>query len=254
MIHILLALSSALAYGVAPLVYRPALVCTSIYRVQSTFSLYSIALGLLLPWRSVDAVGILYAITAGAVGGVVGGWLYLNSIKIGGAAVGNISSSLYIVLIPLFAGRVSLIPAAFLVLAGIALASAGEAKSRFGALYGVGAAFVWTLTITIYAMAVETLGPGGAATFRGLTVFAMSTTLARGVRLCKPLRVSTGGFLDTFLGFGFYTLALDVGDYVTVAVVVSIYPLVTTLLESPTSLRKVAGGSLTVVGLMMVFI
>ncbi|MFN3804046.1 MAG: transporter [Pyrobaculum sp.] len=249
MIDIALAVMSALAYGIAPIVYRPALSCMSQYRVLSLFSLYSVALGLVLPWRDVRLEGAIYAAAAGIVGGVVGSWLYLTSIKTAGAALGNISSSLYIVLLPLSAGRLYLAPSALLVLLGIAIAARSGGGSKAGVFYGVGAAVFWTWSIQLYATAVEILGPGGASLYRGLFVSLAAAALAGRSGVCKAARVVAGGFLDTFVGFGAFTLAISLGDYVVAAIVVSTYPLVTSLLERPTSLRKVVGAAVAVIGL-----
>jgi len=142
---LLFAVMSAVAYGIAPVVYRPALACTSQYRAMGIFSLFSIALGLLLPWSSVDLFGVAAAVLAALLGGVVGSWLYITAVKIGGASVGNISSSLYIVLLPLLAWRLHMAPAAALVLLGLAVASWDDQGSRRGALYGVSAAFIWAI-------------------------------------------------------------------------------------------------------------
>lgn len=85
MIDLTFAIISAIAYGVAPIFYKPALQCTTQLRAMSVFSTYSILLGLLLPWKTLDIDGVLYAIVAGSIGGVFGSWLYLTSIKIGGS-------------------------------------------------------------------------------------------------------------------------------------------------------------------------
>ena len=246
----MLAFCSALAYGAAPLIYAPALRCTSQFKAMSIFSAYSIALGLLLPWRGVGADGLLYATAAGLLGGVVGSWLYITSIKTGGPSVGNISSSLYIVLVPILGGRVWLLPSAAAVFAGVALSSDGRRESWLGGLYGVGAALVWSFSIALYAAAVEALGPGGALAVRGVVVFVTSLLLSRGRGVCEPLRLFVGGFVDTFLGFGSYTAAVWLGDYVKVALIASAYPLVTSLFERPLKVRRVVGAVVAFAGLV----
>ena len=248
---LLFAVMSAVAYGIAPVVYRPALACTSQYRAMGIFSLFSIALGLLLPWSSVDLFGVASAVLAALLGGVVGSWLYITAVKIGGASVGNISSSLYIVLLPLFAWRLHMAPAAALVLLGLAVASWDDQGSRRGALYGVSAAFVWAISINFYAEAVDALGPGGAMFIRGVVVFLTSLYLGRGGPVCKVLRLVAGGFIDTFVGFGSYTLAVSLGDYVSATLVMSTYPLVTAVAERPFRRRKALGALLAVAGLAL---
>ncbi|MFN7105713.1 MAG: transporter [Pyrobaculum sp.] len=249
MIDITLAVLSALAYGIAPIIYRPALSCMSQYRAISLFSLYSIALGLALPWRDIRLEGVIYAAAAGLLGGIIGTWLYLTSIKTAGAAIGNIASSLYIVLLPLSAGKLYLAPSALLVLLGIAIVASSRGGPKFGLFHGVGAAAVWTWSIQLYATAVEMLGPGGASFYRGLFVSLAAAAIAGRGGVCKTTRVVVGGFLDTFVGFGAFTLAVSIGDYVVVSIFTSTYPLITALLERPTSLRKVVGAAAAVAGL-----
>jgi drug/metabolite transporter (DMT)-like permease len=248
-ISLVLAGLSALAYGLAPVIYRPALACTSQYRAVNVFSLFSIAAGFLLPWRAVEPFGVAAVASAALLGGVVGSWLYISAVKVGGASVGNISSSLYIVLLPLFAWKIHLVPAAALVLLGLAVASWGDEGSRRGALYGVLAAFVWAVSINFYREAVESLGPGGALFMRGVVVFLTSLYLGRGGPVCKILRLIAGGFIDTFIGFGSYTLAVSLGDYVLATLVMSTYPLVTAVAERPFRRRKALGALLAVAGL-----
>ncbi|AET32119.1 hypothetical protein [Pyrobaculum ferrireducens] len=243
---------SAVAYGVAPLIYRPALQCTSQYRAVGLFSLYSIVLGFLLPWRGFDPRGVLSAVSAALLGGVVGSWLYVTSVKAGGAAVGNISSSLYIVLLPLVAGHYRLLPAALLVLLGLVVASAHSSGARRGGAYGVAAAVAWTASISLYASAVDLLGPGGALLTRGVVVFFATLLLGAGGGVCRVGRLILGGFVDTFVGFGAYTLAVSIGDYVTVSLVTSSYPLITALFERPFMWRRAAGASIAVLGLALV--
>ncbi|MEZ0318375.1 MAG: EamA family transporter [Pyrobaculum sp.] len=249
MLDIVFAVCSALAYGAAPLIYAPALKCTSQFRAMSVFSVYSIALGLLLPWRDVGAEGLLYATAAGLLGGVLGSWLYITSIKTGGPSIGNISSSLYIVLVPVFGGRLWLLPSAAAVLTGVALSSGGRRESWLGGLYGIGAAFVWSFSILLYAAGVESLGPGGALAVRGVVVFVTSLLLSRGQRVCEYFRLFVGGFVDTFLGFGSYTAAVWLGDYARTTLIASAYPLVTSLLDRPWRARRVLGAVAAFLGL-----
>ncbi len=249
MIFLVLAAASAVAYGLAPVIYRPALVCTSQYRAMSVFSLFSIAAGLLLPWRAVDPFGIAAVASAALLGGVVGSWLYITSVKVGGASVGNISSSLYIVLLPLFAWKLHLAPAAALVLMGLALASWGEEGSKRGALYGIFAALIWAISINFYAAGVESLGPGGALFIRGVVVFLTSLLLGHGSPICRVHRLVAGGFIDTFVGFGSYTLAVSLDNYVVATLVMSTYPLITALTERPFRRRRALGALLAVAGL-----
>jgi hypothetical protein len=193
-ISLVLAGLSAVAYGLAPVIYRPALACTSQYRAVNVFSLFSIAAGFLLPWRAVEPFGVAAVASAALLGGVIGSWLYISAVKVGGASVGNISSSLYVVLLPLLAWKIHLAPAAALVLLGLAVASWGDEGSRRGALYGVLAAFVWAVSINSYAAAVESLGSGGALFMRGAVVFLASLPLSRGAPICKIRRLLAGGF------------------------------------------------------------
>mgnify|MGYP001626465795 CR=1 FL=1 len=251
MLALALSVVSAVAYGVAPLVYRPALQCTSQFKAMNIFSVYSIALGFVLQWRNLDPIGVLYAALAALLGGVAGSWLYVTSVKVGGAAVGNISSSLYIVLLPLIAGRLHLLPAALLVIFGLVAASSHDAGSRRGGVYGVAAAAVWTASINLYASAVSVLGPGGALFVRGIVVFLATLPLGAGGRVCQVGRLLLGGFVDTFIGFGAYTSAVYVGDYVTAALVLSSYPLITALFERPFMWRRVAGALIAVLGLAL---
>jgi len=248
-ISLVLAGLSAVAYGLAPVIYRPALACTSQYRAVNVFSLFSIAAGFLLPWRAVEPFGVAAVASAALLGGVVGSWLYISAVKVGGASVGNISTSLYIVLLPLFAWKIHLVPAAALVLLGLAVASWGDEGSRRGALYGVLAAFVWAVSINFYAAAVESLGPGGALFMRGAVVFLASLLLSRGAPICKIRRLLAGGFVDTFVGFVSYTLAVSLGNYVVVTLVMSTYPLITALTERPLRWRRALGALLAVAGL-----
>ncbi|AFA38196.1 EamA-like transporter family [Pyrobaculum oguniense TE7] len=252
MLHIVLSTLSAVAYGVAPLIYRPALHCTSQFRAMSIFSLYSIFLGLLLPWKEINPVGVVEVVAAALLGGVAGSWLYVTSIKVGGASVGNISSSLYIALLPVVAGKYNLLPGALLVLMGLALASTRDSGSKRGALYGVLAAFVWTASINFYAAGVGVLGPGGSLFVRGLTVFLVTYLLGLGRGICRIGRLAAGGFVDTFLGFGAYTLAISYGDYVVATLIMSTYPLVTALLEKPFKWRRAAGAAVSTTGLVLV--
>ena len=254
MIDLTFAIISAIAYGVAPIFYKPALQCTMQLRAMSVFSTYSILLGLLLPWKTLDIAGVLYAIVAGSIGGVFGSWLYLTSIKIGGAAVGNISSSMYIVLLPLLSGKWWLWPSAGLVLLGIATAAFHRDGELRGALFGVSAAVVWSFSIMLYAHAVDKLGVGGALFIRGITVFTLSTLLGLRGRICKLGRLIGGGFLDTFIGFGSYTYAISQGDYVRSTIVVSTYPLLTSILEKPLRFRKVLGAAIAFLGVLYIFI
>jgi EamA-like transporter family. len=198
-----------------------------------------------------DAYAVAFVVAAALLGGVVGSWLYITAVKVGGASIGNLSSSLYIVLLPLFALRLYMAPAAALVLLGLAVASWGDRGSRRGALYGVMAAFVWTISINLYAVAVEALGPGGAMFLRGVVVHLTSAFLSRGHALCSLPRLAAGGFVDTFIGFGSYTLAISLGDYVLATLVMSTYPLVTALIERPLRWRRVVGALLAVAGLAM---
>jgi drug/metabolite transporter (DMT)-like permease len=110
--------------------------------------------------------------------------------------------------------------------------------------------FVWALSIHLYAAAANALGPGGAMFIRGV-VFLTSLYLGRGGPVCKVLRLVAGGLIDTFIGFGSYTLAVSLGDYVSVTLVVSTYPLVTTVAERPFRWRKVLGALLAVAGLAL---
>lgn len=252
--HTILAMLSAIAYGTAPLIYRRALFCTSQFKAMLIFSLYSIALGLLLPWGEVSIDGVFHIIIAALSGGILGSWLYITAVKKGGPSIGNISSSFYIVMLPLIAGKFLLIPAALLLLLGIAIASWSESSSRRGALYGIFAAFVWTWSINFYAHAVASLGPGGALFIRGLVVSLVALVLSIKAPICYIRRLAIGGFLDSFIGFGAYTLAVSVGDYVSVTLVMSSYPLITTLLERPVLVRRVFGVLTAVVGLYLAVI
>ncbi|AAL64978.1 EamA family transporter [Pyrobaculum aerophilum] len=252
MIDITLSIAAAVAYGVAPLVYRPALQCTNQFRAMSVFSTYSILLGLLLPWDGASLDGVLSAAAAALFGGVLGSWLYVTAVKIGGAAVGNISSSLYVVLLPIAAGKLALIPAALLVLLGSAIASSYDVVAKRGAFYGVVAAFVWTGSIMLYASAVRALGPGGALFTRGVIVLLATLLLGFNKPLCEAWRLVVGGFIDTFIGFGAYTSAIFYGDYVSATLIMSSYPLISALLEKPFMWRRVAGALAAVAGLVLV--
>lgn len=254
MLDSILAALSALAYGVAPIVYRPALLCTTQFRAMSIFSLFSIALGVVMPWKSIDAHGVVLAVAAGLLGGVAGSWMYITAIKIGGASVGNISSSMYIVLLPVASGRLWLWPAAALVLLGVAIASLGDKGSARGAPFGLAAAAIWTVSIMFYAAAVETLGVGGALFTRGVVVFTVATLLSVRAPLCEVRRLAAGGFVDTFVGFGAYTYAVSLGDFVKVTIITSTYPLVTSLLERPVKWRRVLGAAVAFIGVLYVFI
>lgn len=249
MLYILLAALSAIAYGVAPLIYRPALKCANQFRVMSVFALYSIALGALLPWREANVTSATYA-AAGLLGGIAGGWFYITSVKVGGAVVGNINSSMYVVLLPLAAGAFTLLPAAALILAGIAVSASGDKASWKGALLGLLAALTWTFSILLYSRAVGEMGLGGALFIRGLVVFAATALLGKG-RICKPRRLLAGGFVDTFIGFGLFTLSLALGDPVVATLVISVYPLITALLERPFLWRRLIGAALSTAGLIL---
>jgi len=253
-ISLIAASFSAVAYGVAPLIYRAALDCTSQYRALSIFALYSVLLGLILPWRDLDGAGVLYAVAAGALGGLVGSWFYVTSVKVGGASVGNLSSSAYIVLLPVVSGKYLYLASAGLVFAGIAISVWGNRGSVRGALFGLAAALAWTWSIGLYAAAVASLGPGGALAVRGATVFLGGAALSLRSRMCRTWRLALGGFVDTFLGFGLYTFAVSVGDYVAVSVVASAYPLITALLERPFLARRALGAAVAFLGVASVFI
>jgi hypothetical protein len=248
-ISLVLAGLSAVAYGLAPVIYRPALACTSQYRAVNVFSLFSIAAGFLLPWRAVEPFGVAAVASAALLGGVIGSWLYISAVKVGGASVGNISSSLYVVLLPLLAWKIHLAPAAALVLLGLAVASWGDEGSRRGALYGVLAAFVWAVSINSYAAAVESLGSGGALFMRGAVVFLASLPRAGAPPYVKSAASSPAAFMDTFVGFVTYTLAVSLGDYVVVSLVTSTYPLITALTERPLRWRRALGALLAAAGL-----
>ncbi|MEM3995948.1 MAG: hypothetical protein QXP31_02675 [Pyrobaculum sp.] len=56
--------------------------------------------------------------------------------------------------------------------------------------------------------------------------------------------------MDTFLGFGSYTAAVWLGDYVKVALIASAYPLVTSLFERPLKVRRVVGAVVAFAGLV----
>jgi hypothetical protein len=172
-----------------------------------------------------------------------------TAVKIGGASVGNISSSLYIVLLPLLAWRLHMAPAAALVLLGLAVASWDDQGSRRGALYGVSAAFVWAISINFYAAAVDALGPGGAMFIRGVVVFLTSLYLGRGARFVKFAASSQADSSTRLSGLVSYTLAVSLGDYVVATLVMSTYPLVTAVAERPFRWRKALGALLAVAGL-----
>lgn len=245
------AVVAALAYGLAPVVYRPALECTGRMKALSFFSLFSMAAGLLLPMGQLSAAGLLYAASAALLGGLVGSWLYITSVKTGGPSVGNVSSSFYIVLLPVSAGRLHILPAAGLALLGIAVASWGGKGHRLGAVYGVAAAFVWTASLQLYARAVELMGPGLALVVRSAVVAAAGLLLGAGESHCRIGRLAAGGFLDSFVGFGSYTMAISKGDYVAATVVVSTYPLVTSLAERPFKARRALGAAIAFAGVYM---
>lgn len=221
------AVASAVAYGVAPVVYGPGVRACGVTRAMPVFAAFAALASPLLGLGPADARGMLLAAVAGVLGGAVGGYAYLRAVSIS-PALGNSSSSSYVVFASLISGEWSRVPWAALVFAGLAALSRGGGSPRAVA-YGVAAALAWGFSINVMALAVGLVGPGTAQAVRSAVLATLFTALSRG-SICASRRVVAGAFLDSFVGFTTFMYALSLLGPASTAIIVGAYPAVTALI------------------------
>ena len=218
------AIASAVAYGIAPTIYGRDVAKCGVHRALPVFAMFALAASPLLPWGQASVAGLALTIAAAVIGGAVGGSMYLKAASIS-PALGNSSSSSYVVFAALIGREWGKVTWAILVFLGLALLSRGGGRVESVA-YGVAAAVSWGFSINIMHEAVNLVGPGAAQAIRSATLIAIFAAVSRG-RICVTRRILVGAFMDSFVGFTTFIYALSLLGPAATAIIVGAYPAVT---------------------------
>lgn len=252
MLQILFPLISAIGYGAAPIIYRPALKDNNLFKIQALFSLLTIPTAFIMPWRNITHNGVIYAGISSILGNIIGGVLLLKTIKIGGAAMGSLISSMYVITSQILLFELKILPYAVIVALGIILLSSEHNKNiRRGIIYGIITALSWGLSVLSFNNAIREMGPGPATLMRSTIVVTIISIATYKYKLRNLRTLIVGGFMESILGYTFFAYSFYIlGGGLTV-LISSIYPLITVALDKEfRGMRKITGALTVLIGII----
>ena len=256
-IGVLFAILSAFMYSFASILYKFALrnvneeLVTAIRTFPALISilLLTIAMGEFDKLINVSGLVLFYGFIGGALGMMLGAYFYMRALKFGGVSIGFPSSFSYPVFVSLLATfflreeiGVNLILGLISTLIGITiLASAsdrgdGTNNPFSGALNGLMAAILWSVSIVVSKIALENYPPISFAAIRLLFASLVATPIVfLNRRDFSTVRdsifvISSGGILGIGLGIVFAHIALIYVGAIVSAIVSASSPALSLLL------------------------